>query len=82
MGKYRKYTKLDLIRYRKFANDQPKGLTHLGLVEAYDEEFPEVSGKDKLINLSKVFGLNNLHRAITGEDIPEDDLFFEDEDKL
>jgi len=78
----RKYTKLDLIRFHKFAKKQPKGFTNLGLVEAYNEEFPEVSSKDKLINLSKALGMNNLHKALTGEDIPEDAIFFEDEDKL
>ena len=69
----RKYTTFDLIRFRNFAKDN-EGLKPVELIKAYNEKYPELTEKQKLINLSKALGINNLHKALTGENIPEDEL--------
>ena len=43
------------------------------LIKLYNEKYPEKTAKKKLINISKALGINNLHKALTGNDIPEDE---------
>jgi len=66
----RKYTSYDLIRFRNFANENTE-LKPVELIKAYNDKYPELSSKEKLINISKALGINNLHKALTGDDIPE-----------
>ena len=46
------------------------------LIKAFNDKYPELSSKEKLINLSKVLNINNLHKALTGKDIDKDDDFY------
>jgi len=80
----RNYTRLDLIRFHRLASkEENKGKKPIELIKLFNELHPEKSSKEKLINLSKALGINNLHRALTGEDIPEgEDYFIGDEDHL
>lgn len=66
----RKYSSYDLIRFRNFSNENP-GLKPMELIEAYNEKYPELSAKEKLINLSRALGNNGLYKALTGNDIPK-----------
>ena len=78
----RNYTKLDLLRFRTFAESpENKDLNGIELLKKYDLEHPEKSSKEKLANLAKALGINNLHRAVTGEDIPESENWFVDKKK-
>ena len=62
---------LDLLRYHKFANLKAnKDKRPVDVVKEYNIKFPELSNKQKLINLSKALKINGLHKAITGKDIP------------
>ena len=71
----RNYSAMDLLRFKNFCKEsQNYGLKPFELIKAYDETYPELSSKEKLINLSKVLGINNLHKTLTGEDISETDL--------
>lgn len=73
----RNYTTLDLVRFNRLANGN-KDLKSIELIKLYNETYPEKTAKEKLINLSKALGINNLHKALTGNDIPEDERW-EDE---
>lgn len=73
----RRYTRLDLIRFHRFAQERTDERP-FDLVKAYNEAYPEKSSKEQLVNMSKALGLNGLHKAITGQDIPEDERFFDD----
>ena len=66
----RNYTTLDLVRFNRLANEN-KNLKPIELIKLYNEKYPEKTAKEKLINLSKALGINNLHKALTGNDIPE-----------
>jgi len=70
-GNMRHYTKYDLIRFRNFSKDNPT-LKPVKLIQAYDAKFPELSSKEKLINISLALGINDLYKSLTGEDIPKD----------
>ena len=70
----RKYSRYDLIRFRNFSNENPN-LIPIELIKAYNKKYPELSAKEKLINLSKALGNNELHKALTGNDIPDGDKF-------
>lgn len=71
----RRYTRLDLIRFHRFALKNPE-LKPIDLVKAYNEKHPEKSAKEQLANLAKATGMNELHRSVTGEDIPEGENYF------
>lgn len=71
----RRYTRLDLIRFHRLALENPK-LKPIELVKLYNERHPEKSVKEQLINLAKATGSNGLHRAVTGEDIPEGENYY------
>lgn len=71
----RDYSAIDLIRFRNFCKEGKNyRLKPSELIKAYNEEYPELSSKEKLINLSKVLGINNLHKALTGNDISDTDM--------
>lgn len=69
----RKYSSFDLIRFRNFSNENPN-VKSTDLISAYNFKYPELSSKEKLINISKALGANDLHKSITGENIPEQDV--------
>ena len=48
-----------------------KNKNPINLVTEYDMLNPELSAKQKLINLAKAFHANGLHKALTGKDIPK-----------
>lgn len=53
----RAYTIVDLLRFNKFANDNPD-LRGAELLKAYNKEFPELSAKEKLNNISNALGMS------------------------
>lgn len=65
------YTALDLWRASKM--EKLKKENAIDFIKRFDEKYPEKTAKEKLINLSKVLGINNLHKTLTGNDIPEDE---------
>jgi hypothetical protein len=67
---FRRYTGLDLIRFRKFANELPE-LGNMELIKRYNLKHPEKTAKEQLTNLAIGLGLDDLHRKITGKEIPE-----------
>ena len=67
----RKYSGLDLIRFRKFANELPE-MGNLELIKRYKEKYPELTAKEQLVNLAVGLGMNDLHRSLTGTDLPPD----------
>lgn len=67
---FRRYTGLDLIRFRKFANELPE-LGNMELIKRYNLKHPEKTAKEQLTNLAIGLGLDDLHRKITGKDIPD-----------
>lgn len=60
----RNYTVVDLLKFHRFANEN-KDMKPIDAVKAYNEKFPELSSKEKLINLSKALGLTDLHKKLT-----------------
>lgn len=66
----RNYTTLDLVRFNRLANEN-KNLKPIELIKLYNKKYPEKTEKEKLINISKALGINNIHKALTGDDIPE-----------
>jgi hypothetical protein len=71
----RQYTKLDLLRFANFKQKNPDKKP-IDLIKEYDSEYPEVSAKDKLINISKALDIHGLHKALTGKDIDKNDEFY------
>ena len=71
----RQYTKLDLLRFATLKQKNPDKKP-IDLIKIYNNEYPEVSSKDQLINLSKALGINGLHKALTGKDIDKEDEFY------
>lgn len=71
----RKYTIVDMIRFAALSKDNPD-VKGIDLIKKYNVECPELSPKDQVLNLSKALGINSLHKAITGHDIPEDDELY------
>lgn len=69
----RQYTEYDLLRFGRFASKNPE-LKPMELIKLYDKTYPELTSKQKLINISIFFGINGLHKALTGIDIPQEDL--------
>lgn len=65
----REYSKVDLLRFAKFAKEN-EGLKPMELLKAYDIKYPELSSKEKLINLAKGLRINGLYKALTKEDLP------------
>ena len=51
----RKYTGLDLIRFKRFADENPK-MKPINLVEAYNKKHPELSAKQQYENIVKMLG--------------------------
>jgi len=74
----RRYTTFDLIRFRNFAKDN-EGLKPVELIKAYNDKYPELTAKEKLINISKALGIDSLHKALTCENIPEGERWEDDE---
>lgn len=65
----RNYSKVDLLRFAKFAKEN-EGLKPMELLKAYDIKHPELSSKEKLINLAKGLRVEGLYKALTGENLP------------
>ena len=65
----RQYTSLDLVQFHKFANE--KNLKGMEAIKAYNKEFPELSAKQKLMNLARSLQLKGLYKAVSGVDMPE-----------
>lgn len=65
----REYSKVDMVRFLRFSKEN-QGLKPIELIKMYDIAFPELTSKEKLINLARGLKINNLHRAITGKDLP------------
>jgi hypothetical protein len=65
----REYSKVDLLRFAKFAKEN-EGLKPMELLKAYDIKYPELSSKEKLINLAKGLRVEGLYKALTGENLP------------
>lgn len=63
---------LDLIRFHRFANENEK--THpTKLITPYNEKYPELSSKKKLINLARNLKIKGLYKALTGNELDEPD---------
>ena len=75
---FRRYTGLDLIRFRKFANELPE-LGNMELLKRYNLEHPEKTAKEQLTNLAIGLGLDDLHRKITGKEIPDGERWENDD---
>ena len=57
----RRYTTVDLLRFNRFANEsENNGLNGIELVKAYNERVPELSSKQKLINLCNALKMPEL----------------------
>lgn len=76
----RKYTRLDLIRFHRFAQERPE-LKPVELVSAYNEAHPEKSQQEKNANFAAALALNNLYKALTGTDIPGELKYFDEPDE-
>lgn len=48
----RQYSKLDLLRFRRYANENPD-LKPIQLIKGYDEKYPELSEEQKLKNIKQ-----------------------------
>jgi len=58
----RKYTRLDLIRFHKFANEpQNAGKNMVDMVTAYNLEFPEKSLSERWENMCNALNLPQDH---------------------
>lgn len=66
----RNYNKADMLRIVRFAKENG-GLKPFELIKAYDKAYPELTAKEKLINLSRALEQKGLYKALTGEDLPE-----------
>ena len=71
----RNYSAIDLLRFARFKEDNPSKKP-MDLIKEFNVKYPELSSKEKLINLSKAMNINNLHKALTGKDIDKEDEFF------
>ena len=65
----RTYTTLDLIRFRNFSNENPD-VKPILLIKQYNIKYPELTEKEKLINIAAALDMNGLHKQLTGMDIP------------
>ena len=72
----RNYSKVDMLRFVKFAKEN-SDLKPVELLKAYDIKYPELSSKEKLINLTKALRIEGLHKALTGESLPPEYEYFE-----
>lgn len=71
----RNYSQIDLLRFKNFSQlPENLSLKPIELIEAYNKKYPELTSKQKLINLSKALNINNLHKELTGKDITDEDL--------
>lgn len=70
----RKYSKIDLLQFAKFANEN-EGLKPLEQLKAYDAAFPELSEKQKMINIAKRLRIDYLYERLTGEELPPEEGF-------
>lgn len=68
----RQYSKVDLLRFLKFSKEN-EGLKPIELLRAYDIQYPELSPKQKLINLSKALDMKRLYKELTGEELGKTD---------
>lgn len=68
----RNYSRIDLLRFRRFANEN-NHLEPIELLKAYDIKYPELSEKEKLINMAKGLRIENLYKALTGESLPPEE---------
>ena len=68
----RDYTSLDLIRFHNMANESKhKNKKPIAMIKAYNKKHPELSSKQKLINLAKSVGASGLYKALTGTNLPD-----------
>lgn len=65
----RSYSKIDLLRFARIAKENPD-VKPIDLVKSYDEKYPELSSKEKCINLAKALRAEKLYKHLTGEDLP------------
>jgi len=68
----RKYTSYDLLRFKRFA-EKNTDLKPMELIRFYNAKYPELSEKQKLINVAKGLGMNDLYKKLTGKDLPPED---------
>jgi len=68
----RNYSKIDLLRFARFANENNHLKPH-ELLKAYDIKYPDLSKKEKLINMAKELRIENLYEALTGESLPPEE---------
>lgn len=66
----RKYSRFDLLRFKKFA-DENKDVAPMQLLRDYDVKYPELSAKQQLENLYAALDMNEEYKNLTGHDIPE-----------
>jgi hypothetical protein len=59
----RKYSAVDLLRFHKLANENV-GKKPMELIRMYNEAVPELSEKQKLLNLAKALKIPELIAAI------------------
>lgn len=69
MSVLRKYTMVDLLRFHKFANDNPE-LKGFDKVRAYNKKHPELSEKQKFINFCQALNLGAFYKKQTGVELP------------
>lgn len=66
----RKYSSIDLLRFKKFA-DKNSDLKPIDLLKQFDKQYPELTERQKLINLYAALGMNDKYKELVGEDIPD-----------
>mgnify|MGYP001597115654 CR=1 FL=1 len=68
----RQYSFLDMLRFVKFSKEN-EGMSQMELIKAYNLKHPELSSKEKLINLAKGLRVDGLYKALTGQDLPPEE---------
>jgi len=67
----RNYNAFDLIRFHRFANEN--GEVHpTNLLKAYNKKYPELSSRQKLINLAKALEMKGLYKILTSKELDEE----------
>jgi len=57
-----KYSVIDLLRFRNFANENPE-MKSIDLLKNYSIKYPELSEEQKLANLKKFFNEIFIHKT-------------------
>ena len=68
----RSYSSVELLQYHRFASEKENvGKKPMEVLKAFNIVNPELTSKEKLVNLSKALRVNGLHKALTGKNIPK-----------